>query len=69
MVLKINQGAVYSVLQSKINDEVWLPLHDEITAEGRLFLFKTFGLKIVNDYSGYRRFETKVNFRPTEGEP
>jgi hypothetical protein len=69
LVVKINQGATYSVLQSKINDEVWLPAHDEITAQGRLFLFKGFGLKIVNDYSGYRRFETEVNLRPTEGGP
>ena len=53
----------------KINDEVWLPAHDEIAAQGCLFLFKSFGLRIVNDYSGYRRFETRVNLRPTEGEP
>jgi hypothetical protein len=68
LLVKINQGATYSVSQKKVNDEVWLRYHDEIAAQGRLFLFKSFGLKIVNDYSGYRRFETKVNLRPTEGE-
>jgi hypothetical protein len=69
LVIKINQGATYSVWQSKVNDEVWLPSHDELSAQGRLFLFKGFGLKVVNDYSGYRRFQTEVNLRPTESEP
>jgi hypothetical protein len=69
LVAKINQGATYSVSQKKVNDEVWLPFHDELNAQGRLFLFKSFGLKIVNDYSSYRRFETQVDFRPTDGDP
>jgi hypothetical protein len=68
LLVKINRGATYSVLQKKVNDEVWLSSHDEIAAQGRLFLFQSFGLKIVNDYSGYRRFETRVNLRPPEGE-
>ena len=69
LLIKINQGATYSVLQSKVNDEVWLPSHDELSAQGHLFLFKGFGLKVVNDYSGYRRFQTQVNLRPTESGP
>lgn len=68
LLVKVNKGATYSVLQKKVKDEVWLPYHDEIAAQGRLFLFKGFDLKIVNDYSGYRKFETQVNLRPTEGE-
>jgi hypothetical protein len=68
-VAKINQGATFSVSQKKVNDEVWLPFHDELSAQGRLFLFKSFGLKIVNDYSSYRRFEAQVDFRPTDVDP
>jgi hypothetical protein len=69
LLIKINKGTTYSVVQKKVRDEVWLPYHDEITAQGRFLFFKGFELKIVSDYGSYRKFQTEVSLHPAEGQP
>ncbi len=61
---KVNKGGSFTVLQKKVNDEVWFPSHSEVIVNGRLLLFKGFNLKIVSDFGNYRKFETSVNFVP-----
>ena len=63
-VAKVNKGGSFTVLQKKVNDEVWFPSHSEVVVNGRLLLFKGFNLKILSDFGNYRKFETSVNFVP-----
>jgi hypothetical protein len=61
---KVNKGGTFTVLQKKVNDEVWFPSHSEVLVNGRLLLFKGFNLKILSEFGNYRKFETSVNFVP-----
>ena len=61
---KVNKGGSFTVLQKKVNDEVWFPSNSEVVVNGRLLLFKGFNLKILSDFGNYRKFETSVNFVP-----
>jgi hypothetical protein len=61
---KLNRGSTLKVWQRKVNDEAWFPHHSEVVANGRILVFKGFNLKLVNDFSNYRKFETHVNIVP-----
>ena len=61
---KVNRGSTLKVWQRKVNDEAWFPYHSEVVANGRILVFKGFNLKLVSDFSNYRKFETQVNFVP-----
>ena len=64
LLAKVNKGGSFTVLQKKVNDEVWFPSHSEIVVNGRLLVVKGFNLKILSDFGNYRKFETSVNFVP-----
>lgn len=58
-------GAVVSSLESvvefrKVDDTVWLPLRDEMTATGRMLLVKRFRKRISRTYGNYRRFQVEA---------
>ena len=58
-------GAVVSSLESvvefrKVDDHVWLPLRDEMTATGRMLLVKRFRKRISRTYGNYRRFQVEA---------
>jgi hypothetical protein len=55
-------GASVSNLEStiefrKVDDAIWLPLRDELTAAGRMMLLKKFRTRVTRTYSNYRRFQ------------
>ena len=64
LLAKVNKGGTFTVLQKKVNDEVWFPSHSAVVVNGRLLVFKGFDLKILSDFRNYRKFETSVNFVP-----
>lgn len=64
---KINKGGMLKVWQRKVNDEAWFPDHSEVVVNGRIAVFKSFNLKLLSEFSNYRKFETKVNLLPAEG--
>jgi hypothetical protein len=61
---RVNKGGTFTVLQRKVNDEVWFPVHCEVAVNGRIALFKGFNLKIISDFANYRKFQTSVDFIP-----
>jgi len=63
---KVNRGSTLKVWQRKVNDEAWFPDHSEVVANGRVLVFKGFNLRLVSDFSNYRKFETQVNLVPAE---
>ena len=55
-------GATVSALEStvefrKVDDAVWLPVRDEVTAVGRMLLLKHFRTRLSRTYTNYRRFQ------------
>ena len=64
-------GAVVSSLEStiefrKIDDSVWLPLRDEMTASGRMLLVKRFRKRVSRIYGNYRRFQVEAQEQARE---
>jgi hypothetical protein len=58
-------GASVSALEStvefrKVDDAVWLPVRDEMTASGRLLLLKRFRTRMSRTYGNYRRFQVEA---------
>jgi hypothetical protein len=47
----------------KVGDSLWLPVHDETRAEGRVLLFKTFRKRVVHTYANFRRFDVHSDER------
>jgi hypothetical protein len=50
----------------KVNDEVWLPTRSEARVKGRLFLAKGINLRIVEEFSDYRKFSVETTIKVDE---
>jgi hypothetical protein len=55
LVGRLHKGSKAIIERRKINDEVWLPGRELVTASGRTLLFRTFNVNAVTEYSDYRR--------------
>ena len=44
----------------KVDGAAWLPVRDEVLAEGRKLLLKSFRTRITRSYGNYRKFEVDV---------
>jgi len=47
----------------KVNDEIWLPLRSEMRFKGRMFLAKGYNMKLVNEYSDYKKFSVETTYK------
>jgi hypothetical protein len=57
-LFKIAEGANVKFEQKRVNDEVWLPTHIQITGEARVAYMKKLRLEIELTYRDYRKFQT-----------
>jgi len=64
-LVKLDRGARMTFLQTRVNDEVWLPAKITARLDGRL-LIKRFNVAAEVSYSGYRKFQ--VDSRVISGE-
>jgi hypothetical protein len=55
LIGRLHKGSKAVIERRKINDEVWLPGRELLTASGRTLLFRTFHVNTVTEYSDYRR--------------
>jgi hypothetical protein len=60
LLLNISKDSEQELEWTKVNDEVWLPLRYEIRIKGRIILAKGLNLRILNQYSEYKKFSTDV---------
>ncbi len=58
-VARLNKGAKFTLEQTKVNDEVWLPSQLSLKLDARLALLKDYKIAQVNRYSDYKKFRTE----------
>lgn len=69
LLLNISKDSEQELEWAKVNDEVWLPSRYEIRIKGRIMVAKSLNLRILNQYSEYKKFSTDVKIGVSEGEP
>ena len=62
---KLDRGARLTFLQTRVNDEVWLPAKATVRVDGRLLL-KHFRLAAESTWSNYRKFQVDSRLVPAE---
>jgi hypothetical protein len=68
LLLNISKDSEQELEWAKVNDEVWLPSRYEIRIKGRIMLAKGLNLRILNQYSEYKKFSTDVKIDASERE-
>ncbi len=68
-VLRIPPGAKISFLQTRVNDEVWLPKQVHVRADAKLGLIKTFRADMDLLFSNYRKFRAESQILDTQELP
>jgi hypothetical protein len=59
ILARIGKGTRIVVEQKKLNDEVWLPSHISVKADGRIVLLKKFNVEQDIVFSDYRKFRSE----------
>lgn len=55
---RIHKGSRFTLEQTRVNDEVWLPRQLAVKVDVRLALLKNFNLDFEQDYRDYKKFRT-----------
>ena len=66
LVARLHKGSTLWVRQEKVRDDVWFPRRFELTMNGRIFLVKGFNMRMIGEFSDYRRFGTSVRMLPAD---
>ena len=66
LVARLHKGSTLWVRQEKVRDEVWFPRRFEVSMNGRIFLLKGFNMRMIGEFSDYRRFGTSVRLLPAD---
>jgi len=53
---RIHKGTRFTLEQTRVNDEVWLPLHVAAHVDVRLALLKNFDVNVEQSYRDYKKF-------------
>lgn len=67
-LVRVGRGSRIVLEQSRVNDEVWLPLAISIKGDARLALIKSFRAQIDIAYRNYKKFQTESKFTVAEGQ-
>jgi hypothetical protein len=65
-LVRVGPGARFSLLQTRVNNELWLPKRVSVTAQARLLLFKKISTQMDFTYSDYRKFQADSRIVSTE---
>lgn len=57
---RLHAGSHLEMEQTRVNDEIWLPLRQQFRFDARLALLKHYNLEMVTTYKDYRKFRTEV---------
>ncbi len=55
---RLHKGSQITLEQTRVNDEVWLPLHVNVKVDGRLALLKGFNIEDEQTFRDYKKFRT-----------
>jgi hypothetical protein len=64
VLARVAKGAHLEVVQTRVNDEVWLPRHILATYRARIGLVKRISGQNEITYSGYRKFQAESHLVP-----
>jgi hypothetical protein len=64
VLARMAKGANLEVVQTRVNDEVWLPRHVLVTYRARIGLVKKISGQSEITYSGYRKFQAESHLVP-----
>jgi hypothetical protein len=59
-MVKLRKGASFSMEQDRINNEIWLPVAQDINISARVFLVKGMSINQTTRYGNYKKFKTDV---------
>ena len=65
-LFRIHKNSRFSLEQTRVNDEVWLPLHVHGRIDARILIFKSLNEELDFTYKDYKKFRSEVKFGPTE---
>jgi hypothetical protein len=65
-LVRIHKASRFSLEQTRVNDEVWLPLRIHGRIDMRILIFKTLNQELDFTYKDYKKFRSEVKFGATE---
>lgn len=68
MVAKLKKGASFTLEQTRVNDEIWLPAVADINLSIKLLLVKGISINQLVRYTDYQKFKSEIK-DATVGEP
>jgi len=57
---RFHKGSRFMLEQTRVNDEVWLPLHLAFKIDVRLALLKNFNVDVEQSFRDYKKFRTST---------
>jgi hypothetical protein len=69
ILVRVAKGARVRLEQTRVNDEVWLPLRVWFVASARIGIFKRVNVEQENTYSRYRKFQAESRIVSTGAAP
>jgi hypothetical protein len=58
VLARIHKGTRVMLEQTRVNDEVWLPLHVTFKVDARVALLKGYNIDGEQEYRDYKKFRT-----------
>ena len=66
VLARVAKGATIRIVQTRVNNEVWLPLRVDISATARIALVRLFRGQIEFTYKDYKKFQAESHIVATE---
>jgi hypothetical protein len=63
-IARIHKGSRVVVVQTRVNDEVWLPQHITVKLDARVALMKEYNIDFDVAYRDYKKFRTETKIIP-----
>lgn len=67
--LRLSPGTRFTILQERVNDEIWLPKRIFVAAQARILLFKKLSSELEITFSDYKKFQSDSRVVATEQAP
>ena len=65
-LFRIHKNSRFVLEQTRVNDEVWLPLHIHGRIDARILIFKSLNQELDFTYRDYKKYRAEVKFGATE---
>jgi hypothetical protein len=63
-IARVHKGSRVTIVQTRVNDEVWLTQHVSVKLDARVALMKEYNVDFDQAYSDYRKFRTETKIIP-----